>query len=195
MERVSNVLAFPMFGAAIWLIWVVTEQVGARGALAVLSVAAGLGFALFVARWGRAWLIAGCLVLVGAAAFAWPMLAPRAEAAALAEDAWSPEKVAAVRAEGRPVFVDFTAAWCVTCQVNKVVALNRPRVIAAMGEANAAFLTADWTNKNDAIAAELARFGRAGCSLYLYYAPGAEAPLVLPQILSEQVVLEALASR
>jgi thiol:disulfide interchange protein DsbD len=192
MERLKNLLAFPMFGAAIWLAWVVTAQLGANGALALLSLAAALAFALFVSRWGRAWIVAGLVVLAAAAAFALPLAQPRGAAQSLAEDVWSPARVAELRAAGRPVFVDFTATWCVTCQVNKATVFTRPRLIEALRTHNVAFLTADWTNRDDAIAAELARHGRAGVPLYLYYPPGAAAPQILPQILSEDIVLRAL---
>ena len=193
MDRVKQVLAFPMFGAAIWLAWVLTAQAGANGALALLSIAAALAFLLFVARWGRAWLAAGAIVLVVVAAFTLPMAQLRGEAAAsLGEEAWSPARVAELQVEGRPIFIDFTASWCVTCQVNKATSLTSARVIEAMRENDVAFLTADWTNRDDLIAAELARYGRAGVPLYLYFPAGASTPEILPQILTPDIVLEAL---
>jgi thiol:disulfide interchange protein DsbD len=100
--------------------------------------------------------------------------------------------VAQLRAEGRAVFVNFTAAWCVTCKVNEAVALSSPRLRQAFAQRGVAVLEGDWTNRNDAIAAELAAHGRAGVPLYLYYPPHGGAPVVLPQILTEDAVLHAI---
>lgn len=191
MERVKQVLAFPMFAAAIWLVWVLAQQSGAGGVAAVLALTLALGFALYVARWGRVWLAAGLLALAITGAMAWRPLSGEAEQGALAIEPWSPERVAALRAEGRPVFVDFTAAWCVTCKVNEATSIMRPRVAAAFAAQNAAFLQADWTNRDAAIAAELEAHGRAGVPLYLFYAPGQEA-IVLPQVLSEDLMIRTL---
>jgi thiol:disulfide interchange protein DsbD len=107
-------------------------------------------------------------------------------------EAWSPERVAALRAEGRPILVNFTAAWCVTCQVNDKVALSTPPVAEALKAVNGVYLKGDWTNRNPAIAAALAEYGRAGVPLYLVYAPGTEKAVVLPQLLTPGMVAEAL---
>lgn len=190
MERAKNVLAFPMFAAAVWLVWVLSEQTGSMGVLALLSLAAALGFALFVARWGRAWLVVGAIVLVLTAAFTWrPLFGVQSEAALTAE-AWSPARLDAVRREGRGVFVNFTAAWCVTCKVNERVALT-PRVAQAFERRNIAYQLADWTNRDETIAAALAEHGRAGVPLYIYYPPDGE-PRVLPQLLTEGLILETI---
>jgi thiol:disulfide interchange protein DsbD len=107
--------------------------------------------------------------------------------------AWSPERVRALQAEGRPVFVNFTAAWCITCKVNEQVALERPDVKRAMLDRDVAYLKGDWTRRDAGIAAELSRHGRSGVPLYLAFPgrPGAP-PEVLPQILTEDVVIAAL---
>lgn len=193
MERAKQVLAFPMFGAAVWLAWVLTEQVGAGGTPAILSLAAALAFALFVARWGRVWLIIGLVVLATTLAWSWRPLVGAPSSAALVSEPWSVARVEALRAEGRPVFVNFTAAWCVTCKANEIAALSSARVASAFADANVAYLEGDWTNRDDAIAAELTRRGRAGVPLYLYYAPGQDAR-VLPQVLSESLMLETVAA-
>jgi thiol:disulfide interchange protein DsbD len=192
MERAKQVLAFPMFAAAIWLAWVLTQQAGANGLLALLSLAAALAFVLFVARWGRAWLVAGLLALTATAAFAWRPFVGAETVEVLSSEPWSPARVAALRAEGRPVFVNFTAAWCVTCKVNEAVSLTTPRVARAFAVHNVAYLVADWTNEDETIAAELAAHGRAGVPLYLYYPADGRDPVVLPQILSERLMLETV---
>ncbi|MEZ5994911.1 MAG: protein-disulfide reductase DsbD family protein [Hyphomonadaceae bacterium] len=192
MERSKQVLAFPMFAAAVWLSWVLTTQTGPSGALALLALAVALGFALFVARWGRAWMAAGALALLTTTAFAWRPLAGVEMQDALAAEPWSETRVAELRAEGRGVFVNFTAAWCVTCKVNEAAALSQPRVLEALRANNVAYLVGDWTSRDASIAAVLAEHGRAGVPLYLYYAPGEDA-VVLPQLLSQQSVIDAIA--
>jgi thiol:disulfide interchange protein len=101
--------------------------------------------------------------------------------------------VTELQSEGRGVFVNFTAAWCITCKANELTTLSTSRVAQAFAEANVAYLEGDWTNRDEAIAAELARHGRAGVPLYLYFpADGGDAQ-VLPQVLSEALVLETIA--
>ncbi len=193
MERVRNVLAFPMFGAAIWLAWVLTAQTGANGALALLSLAAAVGFALYVARWGRAWLVAGLIVIAATGALMWKPLAGVETEAALASEPWSPARVAELSNEGRGVFVNFTAAWCVTCKVNEVLVFNRPAVAQAFAETDTAYLVADWTNRNAEIAAILDEHQWPGVPLYLYYPPGSAEPQVLPiEGFGERAVIAAL---
>jgi thiol:disulfide interchange protein/DsbC/DsbD-like thiol-disulfide interchange protein len=191
MDRVKQVLAFPMFAAAIWLGYVLTQQGGAMAVAALLGVATALAFALMAARWGRIWLGLGVIVLALTAIWAWsPITTQRAPAEQSAE-AWSPARVEALRAEGRGVFVNFTAAWCVTCQVNDAVAIQRPAVVQAFADENIAYLEADWTNRNEEIATALEAHGRAGVPLYLYYPPNGEA-VVLPQVLSEDLILRTI---
>ena len=105
---------------------------------------------------------------------------------------WSAEAVAIAVSAGRTVFVDFTAAWCVSCQANKALVLSRDPVAAEMRALDVLHLRADWTNRDAAITAELAAHGRNGVPLYLVYRPGEAAPRVLPEILTSAIVLEAL---
>ena len=190
MERVKNVLAFPMFATAAWLAWVIAEQTGSTGALALISLAIALAFGAFVAHWGRAWIIAGAIVMALTGAAMWRPLLGIESTASLVSEPWSPARVAALRGEGRAMFVNFTAAWCVTCKVNEAAAFT-PRVAQAFANANVAYLEADWTNRDDVIAAALAEYGRAGVPLYLYYPPRGE-PRILAQLLNEDLMLETL---
>ncbi|HCN31037.1 MAG TPA: protein-disulfide reductase, partial [Verrucomicrobiales bacterium] len=106
---------------------------------------------------------------------------------------WSPEKLAELRAAGTPVFVDFTAAWCVTCQVNKRVALNREEVVRAFAAKGVVPLKADWTNQDPRITAALAELGRNALPVYAVYAPGAAVPKLLPEVLTASLVVEEIA--
>jgi len=210
MDHLKQFFAFPMFAAAVWLVWVLSVQAGGGAVLMSLSVMTALGFAIWTARaagtmgsgGGRALRIVGLGVLLGvvaltvvstrAASGATPTTSGASGAPAVAVvDAWSPERLAELRAEGRPVFVDFTAAWCITCQFNKRAVLKNARVTQAFEATNTAYLTADWTNRDAAIAAELAKYGRAGVPLYLLFPPVGE-PIVLSEILTERQVLDAL---
>jgi len=194
MERVKNVLAFPMFATAIWLVWVLAQQTGAAGAAALLMAALAIGFAIYVARWGRAWMIAGLAVLAVVAFISWRPLVGVQQVAHLEAEPWSAARVAELQAEGRPVFVNFTAAWCVTCKANEAAALSSPRVAQAFADSNIAYLKADWTNRDETIAAELARHGTVGVPLYLYYPPSAAEPVVLEIgiVLSEATVIDTI---
>jgi thiol:disulfide interchange protein DsbD len=105
---------------------------------------------------------------------------------------YSPEKLAALRAAGTPVLVNFTAAWCVTCQVNERVAFSSAEVASALKRSGAVYLVADWTNRDPVIAKALAAEGRIGVPLYLYYPPGAARPTTLPQLLTPAILASAL---
>jgi thiol:disulfide interchange protein DsbD len=183
---------------------VLAQGAGPDGVLTALAggvvLAAGL-WALGLAQGagaGRA-AIAG-RVAAGLAVLALVAMLPRlssapAAAADLAPngaEAWSAARVQQLRAEGRPVFVNATAAWCITCQVNERIALRAAPVQDAFAARGVVYLKADWTRGDAAIGALLREHGREGVPLYLFWAPGAVEPVVLPQLLTEGLVLDAL---
>lgn len=207
MSGFKTLLAFPMYGAVAWLVWVLTVQIGPDavprilGAAVVLALAAwlfGVAQRRHVAGGKPVALVAtatvlGAFAVLGGAV--WPAYAtPEAasQSAELDEEAYTPERLAALRAEGRPVLVNYTAAWCVSCQVNDRVALSTKDVSEALKRNNAVYLKADWTKRDAAIAAELASFGRAGVPLYLVYGAKGTEPAILPSILTSGIVVKAL---
>ena len=209
MDRLKGLLAFPMYGAALWLIWVFSRQVGAEGLALLMAGALALSLGLWLAgqaqgarATGRRAIVsitgAVLSLLVAAAvtilATRSPVAAspPGASASALPSAPWSQAAVAAAMAQGRPVLVNFTADWCVTCKINERAAFGSDQVADAIEAANAVYLVGDWTRRDDAITRELERHGRSGVPLYLLYSPDEDAPRVLPQLLTEGVVTDAL---
>ena len=199
MVTLQRWLAVPMYAAALWLVWVFWRQTALAPAVLLLAacVIAAIGMAAVGAfakraRWtrGAGWgAIAVALVLTGVSAH----LASAATAPTeIPPDAWSSQKVQAALAEGRPVLVNFTADWCVSCKINERTALASPVTAKALKDANAVYLEGDWTRRDDAITRELQRHGRSGVPLYLLYTPGQSEPRILPQLLTEGVVVDAL---
>jgi thiol:disulfide interchange protein DsbD len=204
MLTFKQFLAFPMYGAAAWLVWVLAQEAGARSVAIILAAFIALALAAWL--WsvtrnstgsGRiAGIVAALLVLLGGL-YSVSLLrdasaAPTAVAATRSGEPYTAAKLASLRASGRPVFVDATAAWCITCLVNEDAVLSRPSVKNAFAGKNVAYLVADWTNQNPEITQLLKDNGRSGVPLYLYYAPGATTPVILPQILTENGVLGAI---
>jgi thiol:disulfide interchange protein DsbD len=204
MLRFKVLMAFPMFGTAVWLVWVLGRQVGidaASSLLALLVAVAFLAWTVGASGFGkRARATFGTLAavaLVATASWAWtvasisPPSAPAAEAGQR-WNAWSRDAVDRAVSEGRPVFVDFTAAWCVTCQFNKRT-LSDEAVLADFEARDVLLLRADWTRRDDAITRELARLGRSGVPVYALYPPHADSPRLLPEVLTVSALRAALA--
>ncbi len=209
MERFKVAMAFPMFATVVWLVWVLGQQAGIDGAAALLALLVATAFAVWAlalrGRTGKRSLGLSALALaalVGVAAWVAPLIktsdAPQqANTAAASSEgwqAWSPQRVAEHRAAGRTVFVDFTAAWCVTCQVNKRSTLGDAAVLAAFDKQGVVTMRADWTRRDATIAAEIARLGRSGVPVYVVYRAADAAPTVLPEVLSPSMVINAVTS-
>ena len=213
METLRNLLAFPMYGAALWLVWVFARQTG--GDSLALLFAAGLMLALGLwlagrfqaARtFGQGGLLPGlaavvtlalALGLTVVAARSAPLAGPGSiePSGPLASQPWSPEAVQAALAEGRPVLINFTADWCVTCKINEGAALSSAKTGEALKAHDAVYLVGDWTRRDDAVTTELERHGRSGVPLYLLYKPGQPEPRILPQLLTEGVIISALGAK
>ena len=199
MEVFRKALAFPMYGAAAWLAWVLAQQAGPEdlarlfaGGVVVALAGWLAGLAQARAALGRG---AGPLNASAAAlaALALAMVVwPQAKAGDLESEAYSPGRLAELQAQGRPVFVNYTAAWCVSCQVNDKVALSTHKVAAAFARHKVAYLKADWTKRDAVIAADLAGHGRAGVPLYLVYGRTGGAAVILPSILTPDIVIKAV---
>jgi thiol:disulfide interchange protein DsbD len=201
MDLLKQALAFPMYAAALWMAWVVSQQTGSTGLLAVLAGFLAVGFAAWAfgyaqAHEGPKLLRAGALLAAAGLAGLLVSLAaapPSTAKLAMSDGAepFSPARLAALRAEKRPVLVDMTAAWCVTCLVNERVALAPASVRQAFAKYHVAYLKGDWTRQDAGITAFLQAFGRTGVPLYVYYPAGGDGE-VLPQILTEGEILSRL---
>lgn len=199
MVTLRHFMAIPVALALFWLLWVLSKQVPAEGFAAALASLVLFGVALYLygrgqlGKKGAARLSLLPLVLAtGLALFTATSKLP-APAAGLEAgwEAWSPEAVASASAEGRPVFVDFTAAWCVTCQVNKKAVLDTEEVREAFRAKGYRLFLADWTNKDEAISRELDRYRHSGVPLYLVISPEGRVQ-VLPELLTRETLLKAL---
>jgi thiol:disulfide interchange protein DsbD len=202
METFKQLMAFPLYGTAIYMVWVLAGQtknedgalLAAMFGLLLVAVAAW-AYGRFVQQGrsagGKGMGLVFALAAVAAGLFVgWPR-APRADA--IEWEAWSPTRVEQLRAEGRTVYVDFTARWCATCQTNKKLVFSSAEVRAAFRDRRIAALKADWTNKDPEITRALAAFGRSAVPFNLIYAPGAAEPKILPEVLTSGIVLDALA--
>lgn len=214
MERFKVAMGFPMLATAVWLFSLIPLHYGKRswwlGIFLVMVAMAAWVYGQFVQR-GRTrrvlGLAASLVLLAGGYLYAvegqlrWRSPAQETETTGLIRESpggitwqpWSRAAVAKARAEGRPVFVDFTADWCLTCQANKRIAIEIPSVRAKLKEINAVPLLGDYTRLPDSITEELNRYGRAGVPLVLVYPKNQnEPPIVLPEALTPGIVLNAL---
>jgi thiol:disulfide interchange protein DsbD len=204
MERLRQALAFPLYASVAWLVWVVSQQTASAGVAAALGGLVLIGFAAWLYQASRgartAWrrvATAGVAALAVGALALGPLTGAVSSAPPAARaDGWEPfsaARLAELRGTGRPVLVNVTAAWCLTCLVNERVALRSPTVTEALARKGVATLKADWTNRDPAVTRVLGAFGRNGVPLYLLYPARAMGdPMVLPQILSEGAVIDAL---
>jgi len=205
MAVFKQALSFPVFAAAAFFVWVLAQQTGAAGLARMLAAlvalaAAAWAFGLAQGRTGAVWRVAAAVLLLGG-------LAPLASVSSIAgaanagakpgygpleATAWDPAALEAARADGRGVFVDFTAAWCVTCQFNKATVLSRPSLADVFERHDVMLMAADWTRRDPAVTRALEAFGANGVPLYVYYPPDGGAPHVLPLPLTERAIVGAV---
>ena len=205
MERFREVLAFPMYATAAWLLWVLSRQTGPDGLLSTLLAAVLIAFALWLlrfsaipARFLTAGAFAAALALIVLQGGSRNVTTTSGGQSTLIDEAGPAEPFSQVRldellGEGRPVFVNMTAAWCITCLVNERTALSSTAFQDALEDADIAYLKGDWTSADPEITAFLERFDRSGVPVYVFYPGRSGKPRLLPQILTESTVLEAFA--
>jgi thiol:disulfide interchange protein DsbD len=201
MNTLRRLLAFPMFATVAWLVWVLGQQSGIDGAGALLGLLVCLAAIVWALTLrGRTRIVVASLLIattaVLAGAIGGNVVRTAAPAMAATGDRWQPWsaiRVSELAAAGRPVFIDFTAAWCVTCQYNKRSTLADAALLAEFDAKQVAMLRADWTRRDPAITAALTALGRSGVPVYVLQAPG-KAPVVLTEILSKEEVRSALAT-
>ncbi|MCJ2071869.1 thioredoxin family protein [Methylobacterium sp. J-030] len=205
METLKQILAFPVYATVAWLIWVLAQQVAPQGLLAALIGLVLVGFAAWALNRGRganpsAGRVARVTAAIALAAVGVIMVSLEHDragagtrAAADGIEPFTQARLDALVNARKPAFVNMTAAWCITCAVNETTSLSTKAVRTAMAERGVTYLKGDWTNQNPEITRLLEKHGRSGVPLYLLYT-GAGEPQVLPQILTEGTVLQALAS-
>ncbi|HEX2854567.1 MAG TPA: protein-disulfide reductase DsbD domain-containing protein [Opitutaceae bacterium] len=197
METFKQFMSFPLYATVGALVWVLTAQVGDDALMAIIGLVL-IAMAVWVyGRWTapgasegrRRFGVIGLVVLVCLGAWAgWP------RASAIAWEPWSPEAVEKLRADGRIVYVDFTALWCATCQTNKKIVFHSDEVLKTFADKKIATLRADWTKKDPRITAELAKYNRSAVPFNVIWFPGREEPVILPELLTPGTVLDALRS-
>jgi thiol:disulfide interchange protein DsbD len=212
MEVLKQAVAIPIFATVIWLVWVFTQLAGTAALIGLLAAFLLLAIAgWFLGRWpGKfsASLVAALVIVAAIGASVWtirsfgisaaPVSAQSAPGSRLPTpgSTWQPFTPAALqqaRAQGHPVFVDFTASWCLSCQVNERLILDRADVEQRLRDSGATLLRADWTNQDPAITQALAALGRSGVPTYALYPADPSAPAhVLPEVLTPGIVLDAL---
>jgi len=208
MITLKHGLAFPMLGAVGWLIWVLERQAGSAALAAILACCLLLSFAAWLYGMAQKRRMMGrrhWALHLATAVFLLLLVPPlinlnsgaapeeNAESAvAAAAVAWSPQNVDAIKGQGKPVLVNFTASWCITCQVNDRTSLSTQAVKAAMARTSTIYMVADSTKYNPDVEQALSDFGRGGLPLYVVYPADGGKPVVLPQVLTPGIVISAL---
>ncbi|WP_413288623.1 thioredoxin family protein [Bdellovibrio sp. HCB337] len=197
MQKLKEFLAFPLFATVLWLLWVLSHQISADGVLYLLALFLIVSVWIWGARQisnerlSQALLAVGFVIsLLGLAAM------PRTPAVAeksVATEAWlkfDPQVITKEVTAGKSVFIDFTAAWCITCQVNKKLVLNTEDIQALFKTQNVQLYKADWTDKDPVITKALAGYGRNSLPLYVFYRKGSKTPELLPEILTKGIITD-----
>lgn len=194
MITVKQFMSFPLFATAIWLLWVLGNQKGDDAIFISLSSFLAFTMAIWLLNIGKKTLTKAIAIalLVGAPAFAMQLIQKSVQAAAatVAKSLWAPydETLLLEKRKTQPVFIDFTASWCITCQVNKKAVLETSDIQALFREHNVFLMKADWTNQDPIITAALAKYGRNSLPLYVFYNTLSDTPQLLDEILTKDAV-------
>ena len=196
METLKQFMAFPMWGSALWLTWVLSGQVQTDSVLMVLLGALFIALGLWILEKNQSsdgfakWMsLSSVTILLGAALWLAPTDYENIEQDTSSDlNNYSPEFLDSLLAENKPVFLNFTADWCITCKVNEAIVLNQVSIKNALESKGIVYLKADWTRKDETIANKLAEYGRTGVPLYLLYSSEG-IPVILPELLTEDMLL------
>lgn len=208
MVTLKHALAFPMLGAVAWLIWVLERQAGSAALALILACCIVLSFAAWLygiaqkrrmmgrRHWPQHLCTALFVLMVVPPLANLTTFSDGTEATEASDNAaavaWSPQNVDAIKGQGKPILVNFTASWCITCQVNDRTSLSTQAVKAAMARTNTIYMVADSTKYNPDVEQALSDFGRGGLPLYVVYPADGGKPVVLPQVLTPRTVISAL---
>jgi thiol:disulfide interchange protein len=195
MDRLRQILAVPMYGAALWMAWVFSQQVNQTGLLALIMAMVILGLALWwpfkalpkLARMGAFGLVIALSVLA-------TIQKPEIDSKEVKTDyeTFSTDRIAQLQSENKPVLVNLTAAWCVTCKVNEGLVFNTKAFKSALSETNTVYMVGDWTNQDADITQYLSQKGRSGVPLYVYYGSKGSEPVVLEQMIDKRALISRL---
>jgi thiol:disulfide interchange protein len=204
MNTLKRGLAFPMLGAFGWLVWVLAQQAGTTALAAILAAAVVLSFAAWLYGMAQQRRFAGRrhgVMFAATALLALAAVAPLPSllknsaplnTAQVEEMKWSPQTVAENRGHGKAIFVNFTASWCITCQVNERTSLSTGAVKDAMARTDTLYLVADSTKFNADIDDAMSELGGGSLPFYMVYPADGSAPTILPQVLTPSIVVNAL---
>lgn len=208
MDILKRGLAFPMLGAFAWLVWVLTQQAGTTALLAILISAVVVSFAAwlygmaqrrrYIGQSYKALLAVTVVLFIAAVSplpgvmHVQPSQLDLQHVENITQVKWSPQTVAEMRGHGKAIFVDFTASWCITCQVNERTSLSTAAVKRALASTGTVYMVADSTKFNADIDDAMSTFGQGGLPLYVVYPADGSAPKVLPQVLTPAIVIDAL---
>ena len=193
MEKVKQGLAFPMLMTALWLLYVYVQQTDVASLFILLFAIIIISFIIWLRDQFTGTMVRNILLVsIVVVTFFSVNQDNKPPSKDIEITEYSADKLSKLRANGKPVFVYFTADWCITCKVNERIALFKPETIAAFNNGNVTLMRGDWTNRNDEIARVLASYERAGVPLYLYFKKDASSPIVLPEIITVNTILDVI---